>query len=345
MFKKRSLYFLLIIVMVFSVFMTACSQEADEPAVDTGDSSDPAPVETKYPEKPITVLQGFKAGGGSDALAQITQPYLEKILGQSFVNQYIPGATGAIAWTQLAKQSKNDGYTISITNTPMLMTNYLMNDEIKYNIDEFDPIANVVTDPGVVVVGKDSKYNTIEEFLADVEANPGQITAGNSGVGGDDFFTTLIVEKETGLEFNMVPFDGDGPSWQAAMGNKIDASFNNLGITYPQIDAGNLKILAIFAEERDPMVPDAPTFKELGYDVVAGSSRGYSAPKGLPEEVKEKLLKAFEEMGKDPDFLKGAADRALPVDLKVGEDYKKYLEQQEVIFQGIWDEVKEQYQN
>lgn len=301
--------------------------------------------EVKYPEKPINVLQGFKPGGGSDTLAQLTQPYLEKILGQTFVNQYMPGATGAIAWTELCKKSKNDGYTLSITNTPMLMTNYIMNDEITYSIDELDPIANVVTDPGVIVVGKDSKYETVQDFLDDVKANPGQITVGNSGVGGDDFFTTLMVERETGLKFKMVPFDGDGPSWQAAAGNKIDVSFNNLGITYPQIEAGNLRILAIFSEERNDMVPDTPTFKELGYNVVAGSSRGYSAPKGIPDEIKEILCQAFEEMAENPDFVKAANDRALPVDIKVGDEYAKYLKEQEEAFTEIWNEVKDQYKN
>ncbi len=342
MFKSKKLLVLISLFVVMALIAAGCANKGDVPDEQKG-SEGSEKAETKYPEKPITVLQGFKAGGGSDTLAQLTQPYLEKILGQTFVNQYIPGATGAIAWTQLAKQTSNDGYTISITNTPMLMTNYIMNEEIKYNINELDPIANVVTDPGVIVVGKDSKYNNIEEFLADVKANPGKITVGNSGVGGDDFFTTLIAERETGLKFQMVPFDGDGPSWQAAMGNKIAASFNNLGITYPQIAAGNLKILAIFAEERNPMVPDAPTFKELGYNVVAGSSRGYSAPKGLPAEIKEKLIKAFEEMSKDPAFLKAAEERALPVDIKLGDDYGKYLADEEKVFTEIWNEVKDQY--
>lgn len=338
---KKIISLLLVFLLVLA--MTACSQNTSSQST----SGQPAPeekkVETKYPEKPITVLQGFKAGGGSDTLAQLTQPYLQKILGQSFVNQYIPGATGAIAWNQLCKSTKNDGYTLSITNTPMLMTNYIMNPEIKYTIDELEPIANVVTDPGIIVVGKDSKYKDAKAFFDDVKANPGKITVGNSGIGGDDFFTTLIFEKQSGLKFQMVPFDGDGPSWQAAMAGKIDASFNNLGITYPQIEAGNLRALAIFAEERDPMLPDVPTAKELGYEVVSGSSRGYSAPKGIPEEVKEKLLKAFEEMGKNPEFLKAAADRALPVDMKIGDDYEKYLKEQETTFKAIWEEVKDQY--
>ena len=342
--KKKRFFILLSALLVIFVLFTGCSKPAaTEEAAATDEPAATEAPESTYPEKSITVLQGFNAGGGSDALAQVTQPYLEKILGQTFVNQYIPGATGGIAWTQLAKQTKNDGYTISITNTPMLMTNYIMNSEIVYNIDELDPIANIVTDPGVIVVAKDSKYQTIEDFIADVKANPGEVTVGNSGVGGDDFFTTLIVEKASGLKFQMIPFEGDGPSWQAAMGNKIDASFNNLGITYPQIDAGNLRILAIFSDERNPMVPDAPTFKELGYDVVSGSSRGYSAPKGLPDDVREELYKAFEEMAKDPAFVKGCEDRALPIDMKVGPDYIKYLEDQEVKFTAIWEEVKDQY--
>src|SRR5699024_7189953 len=107
---------------------------------------------SNYPNKPITVIQGFDPGGGSDQLAQATQPYLQEYLGESFTNEYVPGAAGAIGWTRVAQQSDNDGYTISITNGPMLMTNYLMNEEISYSLEDFDPIANVVTDPGIIVV-------------------------------------------------------------------------------------------------------------------------------------------------------------------------------------------------
>lgn len=298
-----------------------------------------------FPAKQITVLQGFKPGGGSDTLAQLTQPYLEKVIGQSFINQYIPGATGAIAWTQLAKTSKKDGYTVSITNTPMLQTNYIMNPEITYNLTELEPLANVITDPGIIVVGKDSPFKTVEDFLKAARENPDTITVGNSGVGGDDFFTTLIVEKATGLKFRMVPFEGDGPSWQAAMGGKIDVSFNNLGITYPQIKAGNLIALALFHDDRYELLPDVPTFREIGYDVVAGSSRGYSAPEGIPEEAKEVMIEAFKKMAEMPEFVKACADRASIIDMRFGEEYKKMLEDQEVIFKEIWNEVKDQYQS
>ncbi|MCQ4310391.1 tripartite tricarboxylate transporter substrate binding protein [Pseudomonas stutzeri] len=287
----------------------------------------------------IAVLQGFKPGGGSDVLAQLVQPYLTKSLGANFVNEYIPGATGAIAWTRLAKQSKKDGSVISITNTPMLMTNYIMNDAITYNIDELTPIANVVTDPGIAVVAKDSPYNTIEDLLAAAKEKPGRITVGNSGMGGDDFFTTLLLEKATGLSFQKVPFQGDGPSSTAAMGNKIDVSFNNVGTVYSQVKSGNLKALAVFADKRVDSLPDVPTLKERGVDVVAGSSRGYSAPAGIPDEARDQLIAAFAALKNDQAFLADAKKRALNIDIVTGEDYGQMFERMEKEFQGIWQEV------
>lgn len=292
----------------------------------------------------VTVLQGFKAGGGSDALAQLTQPYLTKYLGADFVNQYIPGATGAIAWTRLAKQTEPDGTTISITNTPMLMTNYIMNDAITYSISELTPIANIVTDPGIIVVAKDSPYKAAQEFLDAARKNPGTVTVGNSGVGGDDFFSTILIERAADLQFQKVPFQGDGPSWTAAMGGKIDASFNNLGITFPQIQAGNLRPLAIFAEERVEMLPDVPTLKELGIDVVAGSSRGYSAPADVPEEARAQLIEAMKKMAADPDFQKDAAARALFINFKAGSEYEQFLAEQEKTFSEVWDAVRDDVQ-
>lgn len=301
----------------------------------------PAQAQNYSPGNEVTVLQGFQAGGGSDALAQLVQPYLSKELGVNFVNRYQPGATGAIAWTQLAKQTTPDGRTVSITNTPMLMTNYIMNPSIRYSIDEITPLANVVTDPGIIVVSKDSSYKTIKDLLDAVKANPGRITIGNSGVGGDDFFSVIMIEKATGLKFQQVPFAGDGPSWAAALANKIDASANNLGITYPQVKAGNLRALAVFTEQRVPELPDVPTMKELGINVVAGSSRGYSAPKGMPEAARKEFIAAMERVMQNPDFKRDAAERAMVIDFKAGDDYMSYLKNQEVAFNQIWAEIKD----
>ena len=292
----------------------------------------------------VTVLMGFKPGGGSDALAQLVQPFLAEELGVNFVNQYVPGATGAIAWTQLAKQVEPDGETVSVTNTPMLMTNYIMNDAITYTLGEITPLANIVTDPGVVVVSPDSPFQTFEDLVAAAQENPGTVTVGNSGVGGDDFFTSVLLEQAAGIELQKVPFEGDGPSWAAAMGGKIDASFNNVGITFPQVKEGNLRALAVFAEERLPELPDVPTAGELGYALVAGSSRGYSGPGEFPEEARQQLVDALARVVENPEFQEAAAAQAMAIDFIPGDEYEAFLQRQEEEFRGVWDSIKDEVQ-
>jgi len=288
----------------------------------------------------INVLIGFKPGGGSDNLAQLVEPFLAKAMDVTFVNQYVPGAAGAIAWTKLGNATKNDGYTISITNSPMIVANYLLNPEIKYNVKQFEPIANVVTDPGILVVGKDSPYKTAEEFFAAAKANPDTLTVGNSGVGGDDFFSSIFLEQLTGVTLKKVPFKGDGPSMTAAMGGKIDASSNNLGTVYQQIEAGNLRALAIYSSKRNPLIPDVPTMKELGYDLDNGSSRGFSAPAGIPADKRAALIAGFEKILSDPEFLAEAQRRAQIINPIIGDDYKKMLFDMEEQYKPIVDSVK-----
>ncbi len=327
--KKISLYLFLLILIIALV---ACSNNSSGEA------------DSNYPSKPITVIQGFDPGGGSDQLAQLTQPYIGEILDATLTNEYVPGAAGAIGWTRLAQKAKADGYTISITNSPMLMTNYIMNSEISYALEDFDPIANIVTDPGIIVVPKDSEFNTYEDLVEYLEANPNGLNVSHSGVGGDDFFTLLKWMNETGLSMEFIPYSGDGPAWQAAAGGDVEVNFNNLGVVFSQVQAGNLKALAVFSEERIDLLPDVPTAKELGVDVVSGSSRGYSAPKGLPEEIKQKLYDAFEELKEDPEFKAGLDKVALPMDIKIGEDYANFLKEEEEISKQIWEEVKDKYQ-
>ncbi len=222
----------------------------------------------------------------------------------------------------------------------MIVANYLLNSEIKYNVKQFEPLANVVTDPGILVVGKDSPYKTAEEFFAAAKANPDTLTVGNSGIGGDDFFSCIFLERLTGISLKKVPFNGDGPSMTAAMGGKIDASSNNLGTVFQQIEAGNLRALAIYSAKRNPQLPDVPTMKELGYDLDNGSSRGFSAPMGIPADKRAALIAGFEKVLADPEFLAEAERRAQAINPVIGDDYKKMLFDMEVEYKPIVDSVK-----
>jgi putative tricarboxylic transport membrane protein len=119
----------------------------------------------KYPAKAVTVIHGFKPGGGSDQLAQVTQPFLEKVLKQRFVNVYKPGATGAIAWKEVGKDTKPDGYTLTTCLTPQIQLNSMINANVGYSMADFEPIANMIFDPGILVVGMESKYKTFQELI------------------------------------------------------------------------------------------------------------------------------------------------------------------------------------
>ncbi|SBV92359.1 Trap-t family transporter, periplasmic binding protein [uncultured delta proteobacterium] len=296
-----------------------------------------------YPNKPITVIQGYKPGGGSDTLAQLTQPTLEKYIGINFINQYMPGANSAIAWTRLAKQTKGDGYTWGILNAPAMYANYIMSSEIQYSVDDIDVLANVASDPIIFVVAQDHPFKTLDDMIKACKENPGKITSAISGVGTDDFFAILLTHQAMGIKTQVVPFDGDGPSWQAAMGRKIDVSISNVGISYPQIKAGNLRALGVMTEKRIELLPDVPTMKELGYDLVVASYRGYAMPKGAPAEVKAHIIEAFKKMAADPAFIKACNDRATVIDMKYGDEYRAMLERDVKMTKELWDQVKSEY--
>ncbi len=291
-----------------------------------------------YPSKPVTVIHGFKPGGGSDQLSQLVQPFLEKILDQRFVNVYKPGADGAIAWSEVAN-SKPDGYTLTTCLTPKTQLNTMVNANPGYAMSDFEPIANIIFDPGILVVGPNSKFKTMKDLLDYAKKNPGQLKVSNSGIGGDDWYNALMIEKLAGVKFNNIPFEGDAPAWQAAAGGHVDANTNNLSTVTPLIKGGKLRALAVYTEKRIPMFPDVPTLKELGINFVEGSFRGYLAPKGTPKEIINILAQGLEKVVKDPKFIKAAEDVNLEIEFIKTDDYKAFIEKKEESLRKIVEEM------
>src|SRR5512142_1519028 len=120
---------------------------------------------SKYPARAITVVHGFKPGGGSDQMSQVTQPFLEKVIKQRVVNVYKPGADGAIAWKEVGKSTAPDGYTLSTVLTPKTQLNAMVNPNAGYAMTDFEPVANVIFDPGILVAASDSKYKTLKDLV------------------------------------------------------------------------------------------------------------------------------------------------------------------------------------
>lgn len=299
----------------------------------TASSSTPAaqkptePTKIEYPTKAVQVIHGFKAGGGSDQLSQLTQPFLEKILKQQFANVYKPGADGAIVWKEIA-ESKPDGYTLGTLMTPKTQLNSIIDPNIGYSMEQFVPIANMVFDTGIFVVPPDSKFKTMQEVLEYAKQNPGKLKVGNSGTGGNGWYNGMMIQKLSGTSWNNIPFEGDGPTAIAVSGGHVEAATTNVAQVTGLVKGGKLRALAVYADKRLESLPDVPTLKEAGVDFSTGSSRGYLAPKNTPKEIVEILADGLEQVSKDPAFIKACQDVNISVNFMRGETYQKFLDKE-----------------
>lgn len=289
-----------------------------------------APKKINYPTKAITVLHGFSPGGGSDQLHQLVKPFMEKVLKQNMAAVYKTGADGAIAWKEVAGMTgdKADGYTISTVLTPKTQLNQYINKSAGYKMADFVGIANIVFDPGMLVVAPDSPFKTYKDLIDYAKANPGKVKMAHSGDGGDDWFNAVMIEKLAGVKFNLVPFTGDGPAWQAAAGKNVDVNTNNVSTVAAQVKGGKLRALAVYNDQRIADFPDVPTLKELGINFSEGSYRGFIAPKDTPKEFVDILANALEQVTKDSEFIKATKAATMEVKFLKGDAFKQFLDAQ-----------------
>lgn len=289
----------------------------------------------EYPEKPIEVIVGYSAGGGTDVMARTAAPFIEKYLGNgaSVVVKNMPGASGQIGVTEAA-HADADGYTLGTFNLPGMMARTI-DREAEYDTESFTYLANVVNDPNVIVTGMGSGLDTIDKLIKEAQANPGAITVGMSSLGGDDHFALIKLQELTGAEFTIVPFKGSAPARTALMGGHV--AMGILNISEVAEFQEELNLLGIATEERSEFAPELPTFKEQGVDLVNGSMRGFIAPAGLPEDVEATLIDAFAQLEADPEFIKAMNATANPVEVVTGEEFKTLTQELHGLAQGVWE--------
>jgi putative tricarboxylic transport membrane protein len=308
---------ILILALTFAVALAGLAQAAE------------------YPRKPINVLIGFAPGGGSDVMLSMVRPLLERNLKTTLVPVYKPGAGSDIALTELAT-SKSDGYTTVISCTPQVPINPVVR-QTQYKIGDLVLGANVVTDPGILVVRTESPYKTVADFAKAAKEQPGKLSAGVSSAPGDDWFAVHMFQDAAKVELNIVTFSGDGPSWQAALAGHTESSFNNLSIVYSQVKGGKLRALALMADKRSPFLPDVPTFKELGFNFVSGSSRGFSFPKETPKAIVTTFANAVKQVMDSAEFKANAEKTAFPSDYQNPEEYAAYIKTLDSVYRPLWD--------
>ena len=232
-----------------------------------------------YPEKPITFVVPYSAGGSSDTLVRGMQPFLEKALGGTIVPKNVTGGGGAVGMSQALFSSKADGYTVTLPSNAVYGLEGLGN--VPWKHGDFDTIARIITEDYSITVRADSDWKTLEEFIDHVKANPGKVKMGFSGFGSSTHIVAAAFAEKFGLKFQFVPYKGGAKTVAATMGGHIDVNTHHPAETKAGVDAGKLRVLATMGAKRSNLFPDVPTMKELGYEWELLQWRGVAMPKGV----------------------------------------------------------------
>ncbi len=319
--KFRSGYLLLGVLVLVLILVSAC------------DSTEQA-GEDSYPEKPVEVIVGFSPGGGTDTSARLVFQYAEKYFGQSFAVVNKTGASGEIAWTELAN-AKPDGYTIGFINPPTFVSHPIQRPDCQYKVADFKPIANIVTDPACLVVRSDSDVSSVPELYE--KAKDASVAVGYSGPGTSESLLLRQVEDIIGVNLEKIPYDGSAPAVVALLGGDIEAVTMNVSEAIKYTNDGSLKLIAVASRNRVPEYPDVETMEEQGLKIYNEAYRGIAAPAGVPDEYIKKLEDAIEKAVNDPEFLEKAKTQNLPLNYIGSEEYKKVLDEMAVMME---EEVK-----
>ena len=290
-----------------------------------------------FPEKEVPIIIPWAPGGATDLVFRAVAAATAKHLGQAVVVVNRAGGGGAVGYTEGA-QARPDGYTLTAAVTPLTILPHQVKTAFTYK--SFEPIINVVSDPSMFLVRAEAPWKTMKEFLDQAKKNPGMISVGNSGAGGGVHLVALAFEKAAGVKFNHIPFSGGGPSVTALLGGHINAVSVSPPEGISQVQAGKLRIVALFAEKRFEMFPDVPTVKEQGVNFAMGMWRGLAAPKGTPPAVIQKLHDAFKKGMEDPGFKKNAKDMAVNLEYLSPGDFGKLMAEDHEFYRETGQGVK-----
>lgn len=264
---------------------------------------------------PVNYIIPFGPGGESDISARLQQPFFKDKFGEEMVISYQPGGGGAVGWASL-NGLNGDGQTIMGVNLPHIVIKPAQKD-VGFTTDDLNTFYMFHFTPDAIVVTADSPYQTLNDLIEDAKANPGQVTMSGSGKASANHLAQIKFDKMAGIQTTYVPFKGTGASVTALLGNQVKAQWGYTTVGAAQGDA--VRMLAVAMEERHPLFPDVPTFKELGFDMVGGAYRGIALPNSASEETTQKWSDMIGEINADPAFRQKMLDGGFAL-LDVGVD-------------------------
>ena len=291
--------------------------------------SDPNASASSYPSKTITVICPWAAGGGTDRISRYIADQLQKELGKPGVVVNRTGGSGAVGHSAGAL-AKPDGHTITMITFELSTMHWMGISDLTW--EDYEPVLQMNADAAAIIVKADAPWKDLNEFLAAAKANPGKLTMSGTSTGGAWDLARAGFQLEAGIPveaIRWIPTKGAAPSIVELLGGHIDAVCCSVPEAIAQIEAGQLRTLAVMSEERLPDYPDMPTVKESGIDWVAVGWRGLAVPKGTPEPILTTIREACERIVTSDEYNAFMKKNGFATEIRSGEAFSQFLAEQD----------------
>jgi tripartite-type tricarboxylate transporter receptor subunit TctC len=278
--------------------------------------------------QPIKVIVPFPAGGASDQIGRIVAKAMGDELKVPVVVENRSGANGSVGATALAKAAP-DGYTLMVASIGVFAINAGLFSKLPYDpIKDFAPISVLVSTPNVLVVPANSRFNTAQELVAHIKANPGKLSYASSGTGSSDHLTAEMMKAAVGGYSVHIPYRGGAPAMQDIIAGQVDFMFSNLGPAMPFIKGGKMKALMLTAAKPAAGLPDVPIASKVGVAVEVTSWQAFAAPAGTPPAIIQRLNQIAVKAMNAPDVKERMATQAFDVVANSPEEFGQFLQKE-----------------
>lgn len=313
-------------------------QAADESAAD-GAGEDDANAEgaTDFPTQDVELICPWAEGGGTDRTARMLADLVEDELDASAFVTNQTGGSGSVGFNAIAN-ADTDGHTLGVLTVEICTIAHLGIADVNY--EDVAPVVQYNFDPAALTVHEDAPYGSLEEFIDYAEDNPGEITVSNSGIGAIWHLAGAEFEREAGIELDHVGYDGAAPATEAVLGGEVEATTSSAAEVAPQVQDGELEMLAFFGEERHPLFEDVPTLQEEGYDVTTGAWRGIGGPSGLDDAARQELEDAFESVYESEEFEEFMDENGFGMVHRGTEEFGQFMEDEYERFGDLIDDLE-----
>lgn len=279
----------------------------------------------EFPDKNLTLIVPYGAGGGTDIGARLLAKDLEPLVGKPVIVQNITGGGGWTGWGSIAAATP-DGYTLGLLNAPSFYMGYLDPKLARRErLESFTPLINHVIDYNVITVVPSSPYKTVKDLVEAARAKPGAISITAHGVGGDEHLAIMQLERMTGAKFKVVHNKATPESKTQVLGGHVQVLASNLSEIVTEVKDGQLRVLGVMSPTKSRFLPTSPTFKEQGYDIEAAVSRGIAGPAGLPKDIEEKLVAWLDKVIASKEHQEKADSLFLELRSIKGDAYRMFL--------------------